>query len=39
MVNLIELKYDEIIERTEELIPAKGMKKGGKLHFYNQQPN
>ena len=36
-IDLSELKYGEIIERTEELIPAKGMKKGGKLHFYIQQ--
>ena len=36
-INLNELKYGEIKEITEELTPAKGMKKGGKIHFYVQE--
>jgi len=36
-IDLSEIKYGEVVEMTEELIPAKGMKKGGKIHFYIQQ--
>ena len=35
-IDLSKIVEDEIIEFTEELIPAKGMKKGGIIHFYIQ---
>ena len=38
-IDLSDLKYEEIKEFTEEFIAAKGMKKGGKIHFYVQIKN
>ena len=35
-IDLSKIVEDEIIEFTEELIPAKGRKKGGIIHFYIQ---
>ena len=38
-IDISDLNSEEIKEITEELIPAKGMKKGGKIHFYVQIKN
>lgn len=35
-IELNNIRIGEIKEFTEELIPVKGMKKGGKIHFYIQ---
>ena len=38
-IDLSKIVDDDIVEYMEELIPAKGMKKGGIIHFYVQITN
>jgi Ca2+-dependent lipid-binding protein len=38
-IDLSDIPNEKIVEFTEELIPAKGMKKGGIIHFYIQITN
>ena len=38
-IDISDIPNEKIMEFTEELIPAKGMKKGGIIHFYLQITN